>query len=167
MREKRAKILEKKRGIGIPSLKGAVCSTSKDKKYLLKVLNKLGATTKNIDIRGNICKEIENRMLFLEKYSTEKTGNKYTYIMIPANHPTYKFPYNLEDRVDYILEKLSNAIKFKFSSHVKNIKIKLNNQDVLSYIIIIKNDSKLNEYKDILQKYDAKMEKDEWLINVD
>ena len=41
IREPRAKILDKKRGTGIPTLKGAVCSTSKDKNYLLKILNKI------------------------------------------------------------------------------------------------------------------------------
>ena len=167
LREKRAKILEKKRGTGIPSLKGAVCSTSKDKKYLLKVLTKLGASSKNVDIRGSICKEIEDRMLFLEKYSTEKAGNKYTYVMIPANHPTYKFPYNLEDRVQYILDKLNNAIKFKISYQIKNKKIKVENQDVLAYTIIIKDDSKLKEYKDILENQGAKLVKDEWIIDIE
>ena len=34
IREKRSKILDKKRGTGIPSLKGAVCSIAKDKGYL-------------------------------------------------------------------------------------------------------------------------------------
>ena len=37
IRGKRSKILVKKRGTGIPTLKGAVCSTSKDKDYLLKL----------------------------------------------------------------------------------------------------------------------------------
>ena len=34
IREKRDKVLDKKRGTGIPSLKGAVCATSKQKEYL-------------------------------------------------------------------------------------------------------------------------------------
>ena len=40
IREPRAKVLDKKRGTGIPTLKGAVCSTSKDKNYLLSLINK-------------------------------------------------------------------------------------------------------------------------------
>ena len=41
IREKRNKILEKKRGTGIPSFKGAVCSTAKHKDYLNKITKKL------------------------------------------------------------------------------------------------------------------------------
>ena len=26
--------------------------------------------------------------------------------MIPANHPEYEFPYNLEDRIKYILKNI-------------------------------------------------------------
>jgi hypothetical protein len=43
-------------------------------------------------------------MLFLEKYSVD---NK-TYIIVPKNHSTYEFPFNLKDRVDYIKRKLAN-----------------------------------------------------------
>ena len=167
LREKRAKILEKKRGTGIPSLKGAVCSTSKDKKYLIKVANKLRVNIKNTEIRGSLCKDIEERMLFLEKYSTEKAGNKFTYVMVPANHPKYKFPYNLEDRVQYILDKLNNAIKFKISSSIKNKKNKVNGEDVITYSLIIKHDSKLNDYKELLEKTGAIKKDDDWVVEVD
>ena len=45
IRPNRAKILDKKRGTGIPTLKGAVCSTSKDKDYLINILKKLPNTS--------------------------------------------------------------------------------------------------------------------------
>ena len=48
IRSPRAKILNKKRGTGIPTFKGAVCSTAKDKKYLIKPYNsKINLMTKN------------------------------------------------------------------------------------------------------------------------
>jgi hypothetical protein len=48
-------------------------------------------------------------MLELEKYAT---GNKkITYIMIPKNHPIYPFPYNLEDRVEYIKNEIHKIIE--------------------------------------------------------
>ena len=166
LREKRAKILEKKRGTGIPSLKGAVCSTSKDKKYLVKVATKLGINLKNVDIRGKLCKSIENRMLFLEKYSTEKNGNKYTYVMIPYNHQKYNFPYNLEDRVQYIVDKLNNSIKFKIIYSVKNKKEIVEGENVLTYILTINHDDKLNEYLELLKSYGAIKKNNEWTIDI-
>ena len=72
IREKRNKILEKKRGTGIPSLKGAVCSTSKNKEYLETIANEIGLDTRNNDTRTNICEKIKNQMLLLEKYGTNK-----------------------------------------------------------------------------------------------
>ena len=33
--------------------------------------------------------------------------------MIPYNHLVYKFPYNLEDRKDYLLKLINDKVKFK------------------------------------------------------
>jgi len=68
--------LEKKRATGVPSIKGAVCQTSKSANYLKKVLESLGGVTTKSQTRGDICKEIEKAMLLLEKYSTTKDKNK-------------------------------------------------------------------------------------------
>jgi len=119
IRERRDKILEKKRGVGIPNIYGAVCITAKDKGYLKKVAKELeiklgGKLTKNI-----LCDTIKNKLLFLEKYVTGK--DKVTYMMIPKDHPTYKFPYNLEDRLEYYKKILSDQIKFKLDVHIKKI----------------------------------------------
>jgi len=114
IREKRDKILEKKRGTGIPSLKGAVCATSKQKEYLEKLAKNVGIKSIKNDItREDLCNNIMHKLIELEKYSTGK--NKMTYIMIPKNHPTLKFPLNLEDRTEYIKNEVSKFIKTKFS----------------------------------------------------
>jgi len=117
IREPREKNLDKKRGTGIPTFKGAVCSTSKSKGYLLKILGKLENLTKKYnfpsqmkkaknEVRTNICNMIRDNLLILEKYSKSKDKNKITYIMVPNKHPKYPFPYNLEDRVKYIVKEL-------------------------------------------------------------
>ena len=85
------------------------------------------------------------RVLFLEKYSTEKNGNKYTYVMIPANHPKYKFPYNLEDRIDYITKTLKDTIPFKFNMSKKKTKDEV--------IITIDYDDKFKDYQEVLDKF--------------
>src|SRR5690606_11903323 len=108
IRERRDKILEKKRGTGIPSLKGAVCATSKDKMYLENKAKEIGVIIDENDTRIDICNKIRDRLLFLEKYGTSKKKNKITYIMIPNNHPLYKFPYNLEDRVNHIIAQIKD-----------------------------------------------------------
>ena len=136
IRPPRAKVLEKKRGTGIPTLKGAVCSTSKSKPHLIKLYEKLPKVTKEeLDklkklTREEICSEIKNKLIFLEKYSKKSENNKITYLMIPIDHPVYKFPLNLEDRLDYLITKLEDllklspgALKLKSDSLSKKIKL--------------------------------------------
>lgn len=114
IREKREKILDKKRATGIPSQKGAVCATSKQKEYLEKIAKDLDIKNISIDItRDDLCNNIMQKLIELEKYSKGK--DKMTYIMIPSNHPKYLFPLNLEDRVEYIKNKVSNILNKKIS----------------------------------------------------
>ena len=128
IREKREKILDKKRGTGIPSLKGAVCATSKEKEYLETLAINVGVKkiSKNLT-RDNICELIKDRLIGLEKYSKGK--NKMTYIMVPSNHPTLKFPLNLEDRIEHIKNAtnkiLSKNISFKEKTDTKAKSIEL------------------------------------------
>ena len=162
IRSSRAKLLDKKRGTGIPSLKGAVCSTSKNKKYLEYIMTQLGLTEK-ISTRSDICDLIRSKMLELEKYSTEKNKNKITYVMIPAKHPIYPFPYNLEDRVKFITNKIKNNITVKMNMTVdqekKNgfpiYKIKIQDSDILS-----------NFYNIITDLKGEKIKK-EWVITIE
>lgn len=177
IREKRSKILEKKRATGLPSLKGAVCSTAKEKEYLLKVAKKIGIDIKDKITRENICKKIQERMLLLEKYGDKvDDGKNITYVMIPANHPKYPFPYNLEDRTKHIINKLNSDIKLNIN--ITKEKIKKSNgveKGYPSYIIKIKNEEKIKDRNDlellssILKKYNAKeIKKDkEWEILVE
>jgi hypothetical protein len=169
LREKRAKILEKKRATGLPSLKGAVCSIAKDKKYLEKVASKLGIDIKNKITRQEICRNIEEKMLLLEKYG----DGKMTYVMIPTNHPKYPFPYNLVDRVNHIITNIKNDIKLNVKIDTKKIK-KTSGPEKgnPSYIIKIENSEKIKDKNDIemlnsiLKKYNAKETKKdkEWEI---
>jgi hypothetical protein len=160
LREKRDKILEKKRGTGIQSLQGAVCSTSKTKKYLIKVAKQLGIEIKNKLIRENLCNEIKEKMLELEKYSTGK--DKITYIMIPENHKLYEFPYNLEDRVEFVINKLRKSINLNLEINTESKKVNKN----MNYIIIINDNIKLNEYIDILNSMNAIKKGGKWEINI-
>jgi len=150
---------DKKRGTGIYSLTGATCATSKDKPYLSSIIKKL---EKIIDIKFKIntktreymCNNILSMLLYLEKYSTNKIGNKLTYMMIPSDHPLYPFPYNMEDRVDYIInqikQKLKQDIKYKITK--ENLS-KFNDMEKLpSYSIIIENSSYIEDNKTLLEK---------------
>lgn len=163
IREKRSKILDKKRGTGIPSLKGAVCSVAKDKDYLEKLAKNLNINYKNGYTRISICEQIKEKMLELEKYGTEKEGNKMTYVMIPANHPDYPFPYNLEDRVKIITDKIKKEITYKYNLTVNKEK-KVNN---IIYKIKIEDNSKLDEYNDFIKKLGFKKDKKEWILIIE
>lgn len=165
IREKRAKILDKKRAVGIPTLSGSVCFSSKSKKYLENVSKKLNIDISKLETRQDICAAIKDKLLYLEKYSTKKDNNKFTYIMIPTNHPIYPFPYNLEDRVEHIKNQINKEIGMKINIEVKKEKLKPKQHEVY-YIIIIKHDTKLNKYDEFLKSLNAKKDKVGWTIIV-
>jgi hypothetical protein len=163
IREKRSKILDKKRGTGIPSLKGAVCSVAKDKGYLESLAKALDLKYEKNDTRISICDKIRDKMLYLEKYGTTKEGNKMTYVMIPANHPIYPFPYNLEDRIKLITDKIKKEITIKHNLNVNKDKKK----DNIIYKITIDNSDKIDEYNDFFTILGFKKDKKEWILIVE
>ena len=115
IREKRDKFLEKKRGVGIPSLKGSVCATSKTNEYLEFISKKLKINANDLTSRESICSKIKHKLFELEKYS--KGNNKKTYLIIPKNHPVYEFPLNLEDKASIIKQKLQQIIPKKLKNY--------------------------------------------------
>lgn len=163
VREQRAKILDKKRGTGIPSFKGAVCSTSKNKQYLEELASKINVDVADLETRTDICDMIKNKLLELEKYSRGK--KKITYIMIPKNHPQYPFPYNLEDRVVAKIDEIKNRIRFKIDINVVEEKFQSGpNKGFFQFKIEIKHNNKLNEFENIFNELGAKLEKNKWTI---
>jgi hypothetical protein len=163
IREPRAKVIDKKRGTGIPTLKGSVCS-SKDKFYLMKVIRMLFYNSKkeieriNSLTRENICKELMNKLLYLEKYSTTKNGNKMTYVIIPANHHKYEFPYNLEDRIKYIQKELNKIAGRSVDMLVKRKMI----NDLPTFELTVQNEKYLADFSKDLQKMKFKLEGKTW-----
>ena len=150
--------IDKKRGTGIPSIKGSVCDNSKTKEYLDKVAIKLGGKVNNDMTRKDVCSIIQEKLLHKEKYSTDKKGDKLTYIRIPSNHPDYPFPYNLEDRVRHIIKEIKDKIMNKINIDVEH------NKD--TYIIKITNESILKEKSNILDKYGFKLDKNIWQLMI-
>ena len=165
IRPPRAKVLDKKRGTGIPTFKGAVCSTSKDKEYLMKLVRMIPNITKNeiarIDklTREQICLEIRDKLLFLEKYSTTKDGNKITYMMIPTDHPVYSFPYNLEDRIKHYIKSVNKIVGRSIDILTKKQKDKNDNP---IYELTFKHDKFIKEYVKQLENIGFKLKGDTW-----
>ncbi|ARF10931.1 SNF2-like helicase [Hokovirus HKV1] len=167
IREKRDKTTEKKRGVGIPNLFGAVCITAKDKNYLKNISKKLGISDGSKVTRNLLCSNIENKLLFMEKYSTTKAKNKFTYMMIPKDHPVYKFPYNLEDRVDYYKQQLLENVHKKLHIEVKTNNIKVDNIPVNTYTMIINDNEELAKHHDYLKENFNAVKKDKkWIIEI-
>ena len=107
-------------------------------------------------------------MLLLEKYGTDKEKNKLTYLMIPANHPEFPFPYNLEDRCKDIIHRLKTEIKYKLSISTKTVTKKSGpEKGKPSYVITIKSDKSLKDYEDLLKKENAEIKNKEAIINVE
>lgn len=153
IREKRDKILDKKRATGVFSFLGGVC-VSKDKKILEDIANDLNINANQKRI--NLCESIKNKLIELEKYAKGK--HKLTYLIVPKNHPEYQFPFNLEDRKDFILKYLEKKIKHKFVYEIKET-----NKD---YTIIIKDTEKLKDYHGLLKKHEFKNVKNEWILRI-
>lgn len=157
IREARPKNYTKGRATGLPSLLGAVCSTSKAKEYLEQIAIELKIKSDTNITRVSLCDQIKDRLLLNEKYGTDGI----TYIIIPSNHPVYPFPYCLNDRKQYMIESLKETIKFKADISVKTEKKPSGpEKGYPSYHIIIKNDERLGEYNDLLNDFDAKLSAD-------
>ena len=155
IREKRAKVLDKKRGTGIPSLKGAVCTT-KEKGEIEKVAKDIGLKEFKKMTRHELCDAIKNEMI--EKEKNQTGDNKKTYMMVPGNHPLYTFPLNLEDRYEMIKDDIKKNIPTKLSISKKKTK------DGVS--LFIEKDKILDDYQTYLSKYNPKVEKEGITINI-
>ena len=143
LRSKLNKLDNKKRGTNIQTFKGSVCHNSKTRKYLDDIAIKLKIKDFKNYNRENLCKKIMEKLYQLEKYSTG--NNKKTYLVIPANHPKYKFPINLEDRVEYLKEKVFDILQTKVKFNKKS------NKNKTEYILSFENNVN-NEDKEILLK---------------
>ena len=174
IRPPRAKVLEKKRGTGIPTLKGAVCNTSKSKPHLLKLLEKIpGVKAEEInnlkkDTRESVCDFIKIKLLYQEKYSTSAQKNKVTYVMIPSDHPIYPFPFNLEDRIKYILSEVKSKIgrDIDYKTIKENNGTFQNEKNLPSYKIEF-NDNKYTEMsKKELEKIGFNFDKNKWYLEL-
>lgn len=157
IREKRT-TTAKKRGIGIQTFKGAICDIAKNKEYLQKLSKRLGIDIDELKTRTDICNKIKDVMLDMEKYATG--NNKLTYVMIPFNHPIYPFPYNLEDRIEYITNKLKEIDKDIKYSIVKS------KGKVITYKIIVKQNKNLNDDNELINKYNAIKDEDNYVFEI-
>jgi hypothetical protein len=171
IRQEKEKEEIKKRGSGIPTLKGAVCYTSNDKKYLKEIATKIGV--KDIDKinRFDICEVIRQRLLFLEKYSTNKDKNKYSFIIIPSNHSIYNFPLNLEDRIAQIKELINNSLPknvvFKLEDKKNGIFEGKRNKMFSSYKLSFAYENFHNEFINKLEEFGLKLNGKEWNIIIE
>ncbi|AEQ32424.1 putative NTPase [Megavirus courdo11] len=163
IRKRRPKILSKKRETGIPSFKGAVCKTSKDKKYLISLSKKLNIQTNNTNSRVGICDLIRDKLFDMEKYTTDESGNKMTYLIVPANHPTIPFPLNLQDRMQYIIQEIERETRTSVNPQVEIIQSQgdFDDIDYFYYRLIFNN---MNRYADIMRLYGGVQENDKWII---
>ena len=114
--------------------------------------------------REYICNEIRDKLLFLEKYSTTKDGNKITYMMIPLNHPIYPFPYNLEDRIKYKMKQINKIADRPVDILTKKQKDK---KDNAIYELSFKNDKYFKDSVTELEKLGFKLKDNNWITILD
>ena len=178
IRNKRPKVLAKKRETGVPSFKGAVCRTSKNKKFLLKLAKKINLNTAGMTGRADICNIIRDKLFAMEKYATTNDNNKMTYLIIPVNHPIYPFPLNLEDRIKNILNNIQRETRMSINATIKPIKIStsrsasdeetINMFDDVNYIKYeIEFNETMDKFKSIMEMYGAVKKGKKWIIVVE
>ena len=167
IRQQRPKVLTKKREVGVPSFKGSVCSTSKDKQLLINISKKLNIDTKNSTTRLDICDIIRNKLFDLEKYSTTKDKNKKTYLIIPANHPTIPFPLNLEDRTKHILNDIQKQSRTIVSPKIIVTPLKNGQFKDIKYVSYrLEFDKSMDRFGDILSNFGAKKVGNQWILTI-
>lgn len=178
IRTRRPKVLTKKRETGVPSFRGAVCRTSKDKDFLIKIAKLAHLPVQESYSRITICDLIQNRFYDLEKYSTSKDKNKMTYLIIPTNHPDpkYTFPLNLEDRVKQILNDIQRETRITVKPVINVHQIKKGDKrfpeahrfpDIKYVYYEIEFDKSMDKYADVLEAHHATKRGDKWVILVD
>jgi len=167
IRQARSTSIQKKRATGLPSLKGSVCFSSKDKKYLIKIAKKIGLEDIPTETRTEICDAIRLKLLYLEKYSRTKDNNKLTWMIIPNNHPKYPFPLNLEDRVDYITNiiqsKIPTEIKMDIKELPNGIFEDVRDNKFMRYVMKLKNKAEWEIYTEFFIKNGFILENDTWI----
>lgn len=118
---------------------------SKNLIELKKIANNL-KITKIHNSKNKLCSDILNKLLELEK---NQTGfNKVTYIKIPINHKKYLFPYNIEDRINYLKNKITSIF-----TDTQNYTININKNKMIlksSKITLMQHD-KLKELNGIFK----------------
>lgn len=166
IRERRKKILDKKRGIGIQSMKGSVCE-SNSKEYLNKVTKYLKIKFTGKESRAEVCQAIKDRLLFLERFGTKGRHNKMTYIMIPANHKVYNFPYNLEDRAKQTVKKIKDRIKIDLDISLQEKKQTIGTEtDLPMFIITIKHNKSIDKFTKFIESLGGHLtdDKKQWVF---
>lgn len=168
IRVSRPKVLSKKRETGVPSFKGAVCRTSKDKELLKSIADKLNLTIPENNIRIDICDLIRDKMYDLEKYGTTKDGTKRTYLIIPSNHPnTLKFPFPLclEDRIKMTLNEIQRETRMAIDAKINVIPLKKGRFDDIKYTRYeVTFDKAMDKFSDIMLKHGAEKVGSKWII---
>lgn len=175
IRNQREQILDKKRGTGIPTMKGAVCQTAKDKDELIQLMKKLP----DMDIeemkkikklkRNNICNLLKEKLLELEKYSTGK--NNMTYMIIPFDHPVYPFPLNLEHRLKDVQDKIKKMSSREIEVNIEKNKngkfLDVQKDKYFWYKLTFKNGKHLESVEKDIEKMGGKLKDNTWTIILD
>ena len=156
LRNKKQKNIKAKRGEGIQSVKGAVCHTSNDKNDIKNMFKLLDIKFEKDLTRIDLCNQIKEKLLFLEKYSTGK--NNKTFTIIPFNHNKFIFPLNLEDRIRYVREKFNayekSKTNFNISKKKNGIFLDKRDKNLISYeVSFTYKDNITKNSEELLNKY--------------
>jgi superfamily II DNA or RNA helicase len=167
IRQKSKDDKNRKRGTGITSFLGAVCKVAKEKRELHAILKSLGLSTDETS-RDIMCTTIQNKLMMLEKYSTGK--DRKTYMIVPFNHPTLKFPLNLQDRSEMVVEQIKQKME---ENDIKKVDVFVSKESIKepkgAFKYVLKVDAKkakaIGEYLE--KEHGAKLGKSDYVIVIE
>ena len=106
----------------------------------------------------------------MEKYGSDSSTSsikKKTYLIVPVDHPVYEFPYNLEDRLDFIKNKLDDIGK-KFDMKIDTKQESKFNVKVKTFKITIKETNNISNQSDskALSELGFNKKDGKWILEV-
>ena len=89
--------------------------------------------------------------------------------MIPFDHPNYQYPFNLEDRIKYKLNRLKSIINrdIDYKTIKGNNGTFMKEKNLPTYQIEFSNNKYTEEAKSELEKEGFKLEKNKWILKIE
>ena len=92
-------------------------------------------------------------------------------MIIPSNHPVYKFPLNLEDHIQHILKQIKDKIPFVVENSIEKSTNGIfegkRDKSLTKYILYLSNNKDLPKYENFLTKLGFVLKDKKWSLIIE